>query len=305
MLSYGSRGDPVLRLQGALNLDPNRDRTLQPDGIFGGQTLGRVKHFQMLNKTPADGLVGPITLGLLKPFLDLFDTGGGGTGGPDPQEAIKRQAIIQSAAAACAVMGWNNPVAAPPEGAQNIALRFLAQEDQGRARQGGPALSAIMKMGGAGAGAEQAALEVAAGCARFRRKKDECSEADYSKKRKEGIDMFSWCGVFALSIFRTVGVNVPGWTNGNIQKNPGFRLIAPADVQPGDVGIASPAGRNHHFIVIARNGPELLSIDGNAGLFHSIVQGKYGLQRPNSPHAAESPIQTRRGVEQGVFLSAF
>lgn len=66
MLRRGSRGESVTWLQGLLNkIRQGGDRQLKVDGIFGGNTVERVKDFQRRNGLAVDGIVGPNTLHML------------------------------------------------------------------------------------------------------------------------------------------------------------------------------------------------------------------------------------------------
>ena len=61
-LSIGSQGPSVRALQEQLNLvEPAPDPRLDPDGIFGEQTLHAVETFQEARGLDADGIVGPNT----------------------------------------------------------------------------------------------------------------------------------------------------------------------------------------------------------------------------------------------------
>lgn len=315
MLQFGSRGQPVARLQGALNLDRRRDRILAVDGDFGIQTLGRVRHFQSVNGTVADGIVGPVTMGLLSALFALLDKAGGGTGPgggtgavppppppPPPLEAGRRQMVVQSAMAAATIMGWSSETSPPPEGSLAIATRFLAKEGGGRGRQGAGHLAAIFTAAGL---PTASTVNVGQGCARFRNGNEECSADAYKAKRNQS-DIVSWCGIFALSVVRTVGIPVGGWLNGNVAANKGFRLISPAEVQPGDIGINEPVGRNHHFIVIDRKGDQLWSVDGNAGAFLSILGRTYRMLAPDSTRRDVSNVINHRGeMMPTAFFTCF
>jgi hypothetical protein len=61
-LRYGSRGADVVELQGRLNVSlPTIAPLLMTDGIFGPNTLARVKVYQQKNGLVVDGIVGPKT----------------------------------------------------------------------------------------------------------------------------------------------------------------------------------------------------------------------------------------------------
>ncbi|MEB3281845.1 MAG: peptidoglycan-binding protein [Lyngbya sp.] len=58
VLSLGSTGDNVIRLQNRLN---DFGASLVVDGIFGSKTQAAVKNFQQRFSLAADGIVGPLT----------------------------------------------------------------------------------------------------------------------------------------------------------------------------------------------------------------------------------------------------
>ena len=59
MVSYGSRGDAVRKLQELLNALGYDCGSV--DGIFGSKTKAAVLAFQKANGLGADGIVGPLT----------------------------------------------------------------------------------------------------------------------------------------------------------------------------------------------------------------------------------------------------
>ena len=63
MVSYGSRGDAVRKLQELLNALGYDCSSV--DGIFGSKTKAAVLAFQKANGLAADGIVGPLTWGKL------------------------------------------------------------------------------------------------------------------------------------------------------------------------------------------------------------------------------------------------
>jgi hypothetical protein len=69
-LSIGSSGPDVVQLQNQLNINLPDPSPLVADGIFGSQTLARVKMFQSESGLVVDGVVGPKTWAALQ--------GGGG-----------------------------------------------------------------------------------------------------------------------------------------------------------------------------------------------------------------------------------
>lgn len=73
-------------------------------------------------------------------------------------------------------------------------------------------------------------------------------------------------------------------------------------LRPGDVGIASPNGRNHHFMIISVNGNTLTTVDGNDGFQQTIIKRTYSVGRRTSKfiYQANGGIH---GVEDTVFLT--
>jgi peptidoglycan hydrolase-like protein with peptidoglycan-binding domain len=311
VLGFGAQGEEVRRLQKALNLVPG-GAPLAADGMFGPLTHKRVCGFQQQRGLVADGIVGPLTWGILKPFLDLLDKAA------PAAEAILRERIRAEALAQQALLGWNHPMQAPPPGALNISLRRMA-DTATRARQGGPGLLTVLHGGGAHANYQSRALTIPAGMAAGELDAADPvnDEREYSRRRNSD-DILSWCGVFALHVLRRSGVSVLGWAeSGGLTSQvpkpgdpPGthraLRVVAPVEVGIGDVGVMSPAGRNHHFVVVGRTGGTLDTVDGNAGFHHSIVRTSYTLASPASANAAQfAKVAGSKGIEDCVLLSVF
>lgn len=76
MLSIGSSGPEVKKLQSRLNFHPPTSLPfLVVDGMFGPKTFARVKEFQGNNALVVDGIVGPKTWAKLPPFDDSSTPG--------------------------------------------------------------------------------------------------------------------------------------------------------------------------------------------------------------------------------------
>lgn len=311
MLGFGAVGAPVARLQDALNLDPARSRTLVADGLFGRRTRGRVMEFQAARGAAADGVAGPVTLGLLGKFFDLLDHAGKRVV-PDHERATRRR-IVAIAQATLAAWGWSDTqTATPPKAGPQIALRHM-KDAATRERHGGWSLGMIFQIAGADDAArclrippDYAVGEMWAktGKGAHYPRTLAAEEKWYSDHRNN--DVVNYCGIFALYVSRLAGVRLSDWRVGGISANTGMKPVPPKDARPGDVGLMSPSGRNHHFIVIERKGDMIESIDGNAGFFHSIVAQKYRLASPESK-ALETEAR-RIGAKQNepcAFFSAF
>lgn len=315
MLRFGSTGSEVARLQAALNLDTTGP-TLKLDGLFGLRTHRRVTTFQASRGAHADGIVGPITMTFLKPLFDLLDHAGKRVV-PNREEALRDQ-IVKQALAHEAAWGWNHPANSPPAESHRISLRRMV-DTVTRARHGGLSLLVIMLGGGAPPQYTLRAPTIPAGMAQGELDKGDLeNDAILYSQQRNNKDILSWCGVFALYVLRRAGITVQGWAeSGGLTSqvatdkdspdtNRPLRLISPSEVRRGDIGVMSPAGRNHHFIVVERNGSELKTVDGNAGGHHSIVKQTYTLQLPNSTNAKDLPMVSRNGkLEPCALLSAF
>ncbi|MEX0613937.1 MAG: peptidoglycan-binding domain-containing protein [Pirellulales bacterium] len=283
----GSLGPDVRLLQQALNLAKPKQPLLADDGMFGPKTRGRVLEFQAVEKLAVDGVVGDQTHGaltaayqklaeLIKKYM------------PPPEITALRQRIVQIARTEQQVFGWplggagGQPGYAvatanlPPLGSPRIAALYLADKAT-RARQGGPKLAFIF-------GAVGAITEHVERCWRIKDGycvgENEITYEQYKAVRNEH-DLPSWCGMFALFVYRSAGVMLPNWTANPFEEGANMKQVKANDVAPGDLGKLEPfGGRNHHFIitdVIRQNlgGKDVVvgvkSIDGNDGSYQSIV----------------------------------
>ena len=316
MLRFGSRGPEVQKLQQALNLDPGA-YPLAPDGIFGTMTHNRVTGFQSKKGLAADGIVGPVTFAALQPLFDLLAKMV--TGEMPLAEKALRERIRAEAQSLEAALGWNHPMKAPPAGGMQISLRRMSDPST-RARQGGKGLLTILHGGGAGGNYLARAEKIPPGMAQGEIVKGDlvADEKAYSQQRNDK-DILSWCGVFALHVLRRSGVPLKGWQDGGGLIGQAakagapaggahpLRVIASAEVRVGDIGVMSPSGRNHHFVVIGRSGGKLDTVDGNAGFHHSVIRTSYTMAKPDDDraHLFQKVAGLGKGIEDCVFLSAF
>lgn len=74
-LRYGSRGPDVADLQREFDRLPSRLPRLQPDGIYGAKTTGRVRELQSGHGLVSDGVTGPMTWKLLGELLAALRPG--------------------------------------------------------------------------------------------------------------------------------------------------------------------------------------------------------------------------------------
>jgi peptidoglycan hydrolase-like protein with peptidoglycan-binding domain len=88
-----------------------------------------------------------------------------------------------------------------------------------------------------------------------------------------GTKLQSWCGIFALWAYKKNGAAASvTWQTGGLLANPphaGMRSVAArlvdlktSPVKPGDIGLL--ADHQHHFMVVAVNGNDLDTIEGNS-----------------------------------------
>ncbi|MEM6972628.1 MAG: hypothetical protein AAF577_07465 [Pseudomonadota bacterium] len=305
MLRFGSTGDRVKTLQTVLNLMPT-GAPLVPDGLFGIKTHGRVVKAQYAGGETPDGIVGWKTLALLKPYFDMLDHARSRV--PSEYERQIREAIMQQARAYLAAWGWPNDAKTAPKPPQpNIAVRYFADEET-RLRQGGVQLLHLFTIAGAKAEHRKQAMWISKGYSM-----KECDERHYADNRNS--DLPSYCGIFALAMLRLAGLRLPDWsTTGSLaglapkmgekpDKPMPLRLVSPSEVQPGDIGVIDPGVDNHHFIIVDKVQHQLITIDGNAGSFHSIIKKTYALKNYRSKNSNDVAFWGK--VKNGVLLSAF
>jgi hypothetical protein len=158
----------------------------------------------------------------------------------------------------------------------------------GRLRYGGTALENIFSTVGASAAACKVLSEAA--YAMYRRK--------FTAKERNNTDIASWCGMFALFVYKSAGLKTGAWQTGSsinsvtLNKLPCFRRISLGELAVGDVGIIEPQkdGRNHHVLVIGVDPPgdpkrteaTIETVEGNANTrqFQTIVRGSYKIRDP-------------------------
>jgi hypothetical protein len=111
----------------------------------------------------------------------------------------------------------------------------------------------------------------------------ETAEANYAAGAAGRIDwdIPSWCGIFALAVYRASGLKMSSWPlkikGFTSKKPPELRSVVRAeDLKRGDLGICDfrKDHENHHFLVVDKQGDSLTTIEGNVPLFTStaIVQ---------------------------------
>lgn len=271
-LRFGARGDDVESLQGALNLwEGSKLSVLEEDGIFGGQTHGKVLEFQREAGLVQDGIVGPNTWKELAPLIDdllnLIQ--------PPGDDIAAGQRIVATAQNALAAFGWSNSTEFNVN-SPRVAAAFRADKshDPGP-RQGGNTLQHIFMVAGAGPSHTSNCPIMRATAEPWWQKSGK--EATYWRNQN---DLPSWCGIFTFFVYRSAGIDLPkGWmghTSTTIRQR--FDLHqTPKRVKEGSIGVINPTGGNHHFIVVRNDvqGKMLHTIDGNA---HGPVKGDYSRQ---------------------------
>src|SRR5262249_23027132 len=201
-------------------------------------------------------------------------------------------------------MGWANFTPRPPDGGPRIAAKFgLGDNVDGQGtqtRQGGFSLASIHQIAGADGSKCQTISPTA--IAMYQK----YSDSDPPATERNNTDFPSWCGICALYIWKVAGLKkMPGWTQKPF--NPFGTSITPVKflsrIDRGDIGIISPSGRNHHFVVTSINGINVKSIDGNAGFYQSIVASSYEIVGTKIDDQGCFRTNTAQGSEPVMFIS--
>jgi hypothetical protein len=298
-------GQVVKELQTLLNKIQSALGRISEDGSFGQKTRLRVIEFQRSCGLTPDGIVGPGTWGRL-----LGTNGSGASGKPataapsssptaqpggDPSvdtiapagempanEAAARDRIVQFALQNYQQYGgWKQGVDRPSTTDPRVAGKLCADKAT-RLRQGGKAIMNIFTI--AGGPAPQRCLTLTG-------QAEAMYQRQYSASERNNTDIVSWCGIFSLYVHRSVGLKTSGWplkySIGKPKAQDEYRIVTWP--QPGDIGVVSPTGLNHHFVVTGVDDSGISSVDGNAGALMEIVKRTY----------SKSEIKQR----QGYFLT--
>lgn len=294
LLRYGSRGEPVTLLQRALNIAGPALAPLTDDGIFGSKTLGRVVEFQRQKSLVADGIVGPNTHGALGQYYEQIAKLVDHFVRPEDQ-AQARERIVSAAQQFVNVWGWP-PYGSPPPNptSQRIAGQYCSNPVT-RARQGGAAMALIFQTAGHPEAAKCLTISEAAEAMYLRA---------HTAKERNQIDIVSWCGIFALTIYKWAGLKMSSWPlriEGLTNMPPELRVTG-GELQKGDIGIIEPfGGRNHHFVITNIAGSQISSIDGNVGQLQTVLSRTYTLA--GKIGAGTYKINSTHGAEKVVFVS--
>ena len=265
ILAYGSRSEEVQKTQAALNYEgSSRRESLAEDGVFGSLTHARVMEFQQDNQLQVDGKVGPQTRAALQTFLEFIEKNWNNIAGSKTEEdartrirAIARQyhtglgwrpgdqlastASFFRIAANHSADGWQPQTQTFPPDRGSFADR--------RIRQGGLSLSTIFRIGYPGGPSSHSIHEITTKA---------IHNYHIGASGRNIWDIVSWCGIFAMYVYRSAGLNVR-WPN----LAAGFRGVPVSRrPKPGDYGNVRAA--NHFFIVTdILPGGGLETIEGN------------------------------------------
>ncbi len=151
-----------------------------------------------------------------------------------------------------------------------------------RTRQGGVALSTVWSVAGVANPPPPRCLTIS-----------ETAETNYANgaKGRNQWDLPSWCGIFALAMYKLSGLKMSSWPLKHSQNSsiPEFRpVLSAAHLKPGDLGIFDfrKGHTNHHFLVVGVTGDTVRSIEGNVSFgpgvagFQTVVErSKFGVNQ--------------------------
>jgi peptidoglycan hydrolase-like protein with peptidoglycan-binding domain len=284
MLTLGSVGEAVRRVQQALNLAPTKQPRLAEDAIFGPKTFARTREFQSDAGIKPDGWVGPQTYGELEAYFKLAEQVAQALPGvPTTVEAALRQRIVQAAQTFLAFYGgWTtsplqqehmNPVSPWIAATRGVGpwVTIPGSNFKRQPRQGGIGLAYIFHL----------ANEPSMNCMMISKRAMDIYSGLAIGTREElnRIDVPSWCGIFATACYRTAGLYLTWPSRAKWLSDKKFTSLHWNEkVYAGDIGVKNP--NNHHFVIIkdAEPGEEVQSIDGNVA---NPLQGP-GHEVPNN-----------------------
>jgi Putative peptidoglycan binding domain len=329
ILRFGSTGPAVTLLQKALNQAASMLPQLVADGIFGTKTHGRVLEFQRQSNLSADGAVGNDTHAQLEFYYKIVEKLIDFIPPPGSIEAA-RDRIVGLAESHLNFWGWSqNPSGEfePDPASPRIAGREWS-ESTAKWRQGGFSLATIFQVSGTDSTRcpilSQPAWEMYHGLGDWAIKDAKGKVIDsrkYTPDERNTIDIPSWCGIFATYIFRASGLKVQDWKRrlsfekpappppANVAPPPSvptdFFLVDGPNVtdllERGDVGIASPSGRVHHFLITDVSKGQLKTIDGNDGSQQTIIRRNYAVLGRDGAYTYKIS-DGNHGLEFGFFL---
>jgi hypothetical protein len=136
----------------------------------------------------------------------------------------------------------------------------------------------------------------------------------YSAKERNNTDICSWCGIFALYIYKISGLRkMPAWDDlkvygvssegGKLLPKERCQLTTSATPKKGDIGVIGARevkdaagnviikmGQNHHFIVTDVKNGSVDSVDGNAGASMEILTNSYQISNVLKSGGFYTPI---------------
>jgi len=275
----------VEELQHGLNAAPSAQPALDPDGDFGPKTHRRVTEFQADNDLAPDGIVGPLTFEALEPFLkgiaEIVDK----MIVPPEDEMAARNRIVQNAKMMYSMYHWG-PSFKPGPGNPRIAGKLVANPTT-RLRQGGPILASIFTVAGVNS----------AKCLTLSKQAEAMYQRTYTPQERNNIDIVSWCGIFALYVYKLSGLKMSPWPLKYLKGPKLDELKVTTKPKIGDIGVVDARNtsslRNHHFIVTDVHASSVQSIDGNAGMLMEIVSQHHNIQKVNTTGGFLSPIWSK------------
>ncbi|MCC6362917.1 MAG: peptidoglycan-binding protein [Bryobacterales bacterium] len=304
IIQFGSVGPAVIELQILLNKIQSALGRISEDGAFGQKTRLRVIEFQRSCGLTPDGIVGQATWGRLSGTNGSGANGASASAEPaspasqpngapaaemaspsgdmPANEAAARDRIVQFAMQNYQQYGgWKQGVDRPSPADPRVAGKLCADRST-RLRQGGKAIMNIFTIAGGPAPQK---------CLTLTEQAEAMYQRQYSASERNNTDIVSWCGIFSLYVHRSVGLKTSGWplkySIGKPKAQDEYRIVTWP--KPGDIGVVSPTGLNHHFVVTGVDDSGISSVDGNAGAMMEIVKRAY----------SKSEIKQR----QGYFLS--
>jgi hypothetical protein len=192
---------------------------------------------------------------------------------------------------------WDPEVDKPSPTKYKVAGKLCA-DPATRARQGGILISTVFTIAGHPQAPRCLTLSVEA-------EKMYNRPGGYLPSERNNTDICSWCGIFALYIYKMAGCHkLPGWDDlkvFGVSTVKGTKKLLPKEechfatsTKPkrGDIGVIGArevrnskgeviikVGQNHHFIVTDVDGGSVKSIDGNAGNLMEIIDNSYTIPK--------------------------
>jgi hypothetical protein len=121
---------------------------------------------------------------------------------------------------------------------------------------------------------------IAGKCLTISKEAEAMYQRAYTAQERNNTDIVSWCGIFALYVYKMAGLKMSSWplrwAPGSPKPEHELRVLGPAErPKPGDIGIKEPFKGNHHFVIVEVNGGQVKSIDGNCDPLMQIDRRQY------------------------------